>query len=918
MWSFYYRNKKQKAGRWQNEHFGWSSESCSWVTIKCLWLQSLLLFLFCVACSCSPTESPTSNLVSCTESLNAKPNFTVLKMISHPLEMQHSVTQKPVWKPTLLRLLKTHSMMEKLTISVSSQKLYNQLRLFKRDLENLSQNTSASLSDLSEARTATREWVPQSEPQTATREWVHAVSHMQTLLDVKTFPAVEGQMLSTLKYTTFAKPKAVSSNDSLDKLEPATDPDFTFSVQSESTLPSTTQSFPYTNGKPINKIKYPGFPSSPFPVTDGTKGQTENGSYPLTTFNLKTSSGYRNNGPTKLPISDLKTVDQYNSSHKPATDRFNLLDTTVQPKPDTSTFSNMLIPSLKNSISLQYSDVLVTRIFSTNSALATSMEGVNTELYSQSSKPTISSILFDSLDVQTPINLKKDSWDLSSTTPPTLDIVGLSSTKGHVETKTPLNLDHNTADISHMTKQRMSSSSVVDSTSVGTFFASSNLARHAEQDSSAPTILHTSNTAQTSEHDRTLDQQMGTVGIFSVSAWQSQKTISIADVSRPLSWKTTHHTDFNTISSVTPSPCGVKTKACVLQIHDPANTPTPKSSETLRLPTVDKSTDSVSDTTVLSTSSSVTPNDGSTFVESTFMNAYSELGSQGTTSPPSRYDDFIDVINENGTVNQTNLNWTSTLASTMSSTFANKSLITVTSMWKSKTSQQLTSTIQPVQKIHTSWTTLYSTGTNKPSQAHTFHKLTNVSLDSASTHHPTSIPAALQRTISTNSVAGLTASLVKTSTGQPSSKDHFVSKPNIVTGPLTSVPSKTPTATSRTMTNFITSRLASSYQSSIKPMTDTTSTIKVTPAPKAWIPQTDSPLKLTIATPIRLKDSSPPTTITSVVTMPLNFHLAGVSFSEQLTNRTSGEYKELEREVKLVVSMYRMPTYSDAMSCLLW
>ncbi|XP_077120092.1 uncharacterized protein LOC143775626 [Ranitomeya variabilis] len=976
MWNFYYRHTKQKADKWQNMCFRRSNASCSSLTINCVWLQCLLIFLFCLDCSGFPTESPISGPKSSVESSHAKSYIQVPKKISQVPEMQNSVTQMPVWEPkvlkTGLKALNAVSMLEQQTILVSSHRRYKQRRLFKREaknhasspeltatftempriildgetlyhvrelenIESVASSNSRSLSsfpgkllrngllnDNSLDNLLTMQSLGHSDlwemqtpsPKSSPVPWMQtSTSEMHSFLDGKTSSAVQqGHMLSSLKLTTFAKSEDVSSISSLNQGRAAVTDLKLFLTQPENILTSA-QGFHFGKGNLISKLRnYTDLPGSLLLITDKTKVLIENDSNETT----MTSSGYTNNGIDKLPDSAMKTTHWYNVIPKPATVRFNLFDTSVPQK--TSTLRNMVTPNLKSTgIGLVYSDGTVTRTSLTNIASSSSMMSGKTKLYSQNSKPSLSPLFFDFLDVHTSFYRSTD------------DFVSVSSpTKRNIDIKTSLNKEI----ISHATKQSMGSSPSIESspsmsTPLGIFFAASNFPGYIKKvaTSIAPT-LHTSKTDQTSKHDKSLDQTRGT--LFG-STFPFKTTMTTARMSRSFTWKTTNQVDFSTFSSVTPSNFQLNDEACVLQINDPTNTETPKSSETLslspvyespvyksdttvlstsnavtpvdgiglptvykwpvyksdttvlstsnavmpvngsHLPTVYKSPVYESDTTVSSTSISVTPVDGTTLLEGAFTEESSQVGNQSSVTP-FQNNVFNDALNGNGKINQSTLNTTSTLSSTMSS---------VTSLWKTGTSQLFNSTVQDA--------------------------LPKTTL-SKSLADPMASTIKYTFAISTKN---LVSKIISTSPGQPravtATYTNKYPKHHNVTGPLFTTSKKVQTA-STTL-----SWLAS--LSSKTTLANATLTIKDPPAPKEWIPEMVVTLKSTTATIIKSdageKVSETPATNKSVVYMPLNFHLNGVSFSEQLTNHTSDEYRKLERQVKLVMDKMFSSKYQD-------
>ncbi|XP_072004068.1 uncharacterized protein [Engystomops pustulosus] len=870
MQRFYFRPTKQEAVRWQNAVFGPSNVFCPFRTIKRLWLQSLFLVFFCLTYHCAQTENPVSDTLPYSDS-----------------ELLRSVVQ-------------ARSMLVEKILSARSQKHYKQSKLFKRDsppkssanlsqwastinemlkkwvgqknlsllpeLENIKSvgssdtrsvsdfpgrllrighgnDTFDQLSQILSLTTVSHDEI--SETQTLPSIWSSlfktklgdVVSQTDTFLDASTFPSGKGQTLSILKPMTSAKPEEMPSPGSFGNQHQNASSDFRLLVHSVSSLPSLMQGFSHSSN----------LHSSPFPVKDGT--------------NLLT-------GKTSPKSSTLKTI----------------------------TFSNVFIHSPKTStIGRQFSNMPFTTISLLSSS---STDSVNSKLYSQNSRPTLSTLPFNFPHVNSPVSMKKiNDWDLTSVTQQTLN-VDLSTTKRNLETKSSLNTDHQTTVMSHMTTQRMGDSSVVVGTSAGTFISSPTLEVHKEQDFSATTTLHPLNTDQTSELDRYLDQEKGTLKTFLHSTWPSP-TLSSAEISGSMSWKTTDYTALNTDFSVTHSPYVSKNRSCVLQIHDLTNTPTPVSSET----TINKSTGNESEATK-STDYSVTSSDEGILVDHTVTDVYTESDYQ-STSTPFHYDVFHDGINGSDEMNESNFDLTST-SSTMASTWVNEHLTSVPMLRESKTPLLLNSTVQFVQNEQTSQRTTYGTEA-KNVEAYTQQISASPSIGAKSSHDPTTIPP-LQRIISTKS--GVEALSVKTSTFHPSMQrlPHVVttivnnnySKPNTVSG------QSLRTSSTRTLNPLVTStnffRLVSLSKSS---------KVTLMPALKEWVHQTSFHVESITGTPINPKTSLTQSTASPVVTMPLNFHIAGVSFNEQLENYTSEGYRKLEKEVKLVMDKILFEKYKN-------
>ncbi|XP_072254878.1 uncharacterized protein [Pyxicephalus adspersus] len=137
-----------------------------------------------------------------------------------------------------------------------------------------------------------------------------------------------------------------------------------------------------------------------------------------------------------------------------------------------------------------------------------------------------------------------------------------------------------------------------------------------------------------------------------------------------------------------------------------------------------------------------------------------------------------------------------------------------------------------------------------------------------------------------------------------------------------------PTRVRSTLTRSVTSTLkpaltVSQPRTKITTYTSSTKTIGKTlevPGLKIWMPPSDIiPTKSTTSTStmsrglldIQTTHQSMPSSKPDVVAVPLAFHLTGVSYSEQLSNRTTDEYKRLEREVKLVLNKVLATKYQQ-------
>ncbi|XP_075064278.1 uncharacterized protein LOC142152001 [Mixophyes fleayi] len=1000
MWHFFNRSAKQKDGRWL-EFSGGSCISWSSAAIRYLRWQHLFLLFICfsdLSVWAQEQAMPASSLL---QKLHAGQSpHTLLKRL--PLaDEQNSVTQMPFWKPKVLKslpkALTDNSGYNSHIFSLNFNKQYKQSRL-KRELETISKNNSVRTSKWSSAiskifrqifgENLLSVWSGKEDHKSVAGDNIRILSPnlqveplrntnllskdeiLDHVVEIKpniSIPAQEMQALSTLKYSRTSKLEDMSSVHSLNEPETTKSESAFSSEWTATTLPFLrTQNVQSNDGLHAEKsINYTDWRGVHFSVMDVTEIPTTNGTRQMVNLTSpllpNLSNDYTNTVPHESSNSFTKimsTMEQRSDIVKATNENLDLtLGMSIYPPLQTSTLNTVRAPSFEfTTASLQF-DTSVSVKYQTSSSLVKPTVTVFANVHTSDKKSSLTTPLIDSSSILTTPHIdsssiftslylqKQDNWELTPFISETFSISDLPSTRETLEI-TSSNTDHNTPNVYQIIRTEgimERRSSVMDSQPVSTLFTS-----YKVKPTTPVTNLHTSDIAPISEHALNFGEQTDTAVPWAISTLSASKIFSSSEESHVSTDLVHLLTDYSKPSNITEQPYMAKDDGTsVLQAPHATITQTPfKLSETPSFPIME-STTYESDKPGLSASKNVTldnetMSDGNVFTTAMYSDVYSTESEFPSTMNLSSFDHdfFHDWVDENGKLNQSTFNWTSTQTSSISPALVSKS--TVSASHKQEPSPwSFNTTIVPqhfnVTKDHT--TPFFHPGSvNVSLSARTGQESLKSTPVPTLTHRTPFTMAAVEASspikhssyhpsMTTHQVSTTVFSTEKQKMPQhtATSQSHKSLKSSAITASSSYLTPKTQAGTTtKSVFNLLVSTIRTSSQPSVsiplqsrnRTMAPTSSILKPaitysTPAPKLWIPQSTAiPPKSTIsvksinyslthevsATP-SLRPTSP-----LVIKVPMNFQLTDVLYSKQLGNRTTDEYKRLEREIKLVMN----------------